>query len=427
MNQLTSLTKGVTTVKNFLTVLTAIALFGLVACEGPAGLAGKDGATGATGTKGTDAGFVYFDGFKADLKCATCHTPGIDTVFYTAGRKAEWENSGHNIGGNIDRNAVNCAGCHTTEGFLDRSKRNFVDQFVTKEMLHPSPPGCFACHAPHGTGNYSFRDTSAITLVSFVEGVANTNVNWGKSNLCMQCHQPRNVSVLSPKPDPTKTAVTDTITIATSRWYPHYTVQGQMLAGTGGLHFPGYTYTTPSISHTSFMNSKSLNCSDCHMQEPVGGGAVKAGGHTNKLKYFASGATTPTYLVYDCKKCHSDIPTNTLSEIAFEAYKNNTVSTIKKQIDTLANLLLDTAVVNKWNAGPKKAWITKTTDPITGEVSYGVNAAGGAAALKIRPAIRSGAIWNFMFVKHDDSKGIHNKAYAAMLLRASIDEMKKVN
>ena len=116
-----------------------------------------------------------------------------------------------------------------------------------------------------------------------------------------------------------------------------------------------------------------------------------------------------------------------VKRIMIEAYKNNTVSTIKKQIDTLANLLLDTAVVNKWNAGPKKAWITKTTDPITGEVSYGVNAASGTAALKIRPAIRSGAIWNFMFVKHDDSKGIHNKAYAAMLLRASIDEMKNVN
>jgi hypothetical protein len=75
-------------VKNFLTVLTAIALFGLIACEGPAGPAGKDGADGTQGPAGQNAGFVYFDGFKADLKCATCHTSDLDTAYFVAGRKA---------------------------------------------------------------------------------------------------------------------------------------------------------------------------------------------------------------------------------------------------------------------------------------------------------------------------------------------------
>ena len=48
---------------------------------------------------------------------------------------------------------------------------------------------------------------------------------------------------ISPKPDPTKTAQTDIITITSSRWYQHYGVQGSMLSGHGGFEFQGYNYT----------------------------------------------------------------------------------------------------------------------------------------------------------------------------------------
>ncbi|HAP35147.1 MAG TPA: hypothetical protein DCQ28_04090 [Bacteroidetes bacterium] len=405
MQQLTSSTKGVTTVKNFLTVLTAIALFGLVACEGPAGPAGKDGAAGAAGSpgaNGVDAGFVYFDGFKADLKCATCHTPGVDTAFFVAGRVAEQANSKHSIGGDVDRNAKDCARCHTTEGL-----QQYVAGKPLTDILHPSAPGCFACHAPHGTGDFSLRVTNAVTMLSGVDGVADysyTTTN-KSTNMCITCHQPR---AMSPKaPAYTKTAATDSLVLTNSRWYNHYGIQGPLLIGKGGYEFAGYNY--PNSTHQSMATAGTLECATCHMQEPIGGGATKAGGHTMKLEFDSHG--TPTVVVTACKKCHADITSSatslTMSRTAFDDYRKASGvsrSVIAKSLDSLKTLLIN------------KGWY----DPATELVK-----ASSSKPLVIKPAYRAGALYNFFFVEHDLSEGIHNSKYAKALLDASIAEMNK--
>ncbi len=41
--------------------------------------------------------------------------------------------------------------------------------------------------------------------------------------------------------------------------------------------------------------------------------------------------------------------------------------------------------------------------------------------LKIAPAYLSGAMYNFYFVEHDLSYGVHNTNYAQKLLQTSID------
>jgi len=407
--------------------------FLLYACkEGPAGAAGPPGKDGKDGI---DAGFVYFDGFLPNLQCSKCHTPGIDTTFYVAGRKVEWANSKHVYGGDVDRNANNCAGCHTTEGFLDRTLSNppFVTQFANSSKLHPSPPGCFACHAPHGRGNFTFRDTSAITVTNVFAGGTNVAFDGGgKSNLCVKCHQPRNVSAVTPAPNVNATAVTDTLTIATTRWYQHYGVQPQMFLGTGGnggFQFTGYTYS--NSGHTTLIQSKALGCIDCHMQEPVGGGAAKAGGHTMKLKYEAEGVET--FLVYDCRKCHTDITSNSLTKTAFDAYKSGARSTIEAKLDTLATLLGDTLITSKWTGGTRRVagktvpWLSKT---VSAEgVSYSILAGSVSGvtypSIKAVPSAKAGALWNFMFIEHDMSEGVHNYQYAKALLDASIAELKK--
>jgi len=429
-------------VKKILTVLIVFGFFALQACEGPAGPAGSQGTAGkdgVTGKDGKDAGFVYFDGFKADLKCASCHTPGIDTTFYLVGRRVEWNNSKHTIGGNIDRNAANCAGCHTTEGFLDRTKMNFSTQFATSEKLHPSPPGCFACHAPHGRGDFALRDSSAVTLTNVIVGGSNKAFDGGiKSNLCVKCHQPRNVSAVTPAPNP-NAAATDTITITSTRWYQHYGIQPQMFQGTngnGGFQFPA-PYTYSNSGHTTLMQAKTLGCVDCHMQEPVGGGAAKAGGHTMWLAYESGGSET--YIVKDCKVCHSDITSSattlSLSATAFGAYKNGAVNTIKAKMDTLSSLLADTLITNKWTAGTRKvsgksvAWVNKAINAETGEMDYNILAGSVSGvsypSIKAYPAVKAGALWNLMFIFHDRSNGVHNYQYAKALLDASIAELKK--
>ncbi len=423
-------------------VLFAFLLLAAVGCKGPAGDPGATGANGKDGGNGKDganAGFVYFDGFKDSLKCATCHTPGIDTTFYVAGRKTEWNNSKHNIGGDIDRNAANCAGCHTTEGFLDRVRMKFSTQFATSEKLHPSAPGCFACHAPHGNGNFALRDSSAVTLTNVFVGGTDKQFDGGyKSNLCVKCHQPRNVSAVTPAPN-VNAAATDTLTITSTRWYQHYGVQAQMFLGTtgnGGFQFPGYTYS--NSGHTTLITTKGLGCIDCHMQNPVGGGAAKAGGHTMWLEYEAEG--NKTVIVKNCKKCHDDItssPTTfSLSRANFDKYKNNAVATIEAKLDTLAGLLMDTLITKKWTAGTRKVtgqtvsvpWLSKSINA-EGEASYSILAGSVSGvtypSIKALPATKAGALWNFMLIEHDRSNGVHNYQYAKSLLDASIAELKK--
>ena len=313
---------------------------------------------------------------------------------------------------------------------------NFSTQFVTSDKLHPSPPGCFACHKPHGNGNFALRDSSGVTLTNVFVGGSNIAFDGGiKSNLCVKCHQPRNVSAVTPAPN-VNAAITDTTTITSTRWYQHYGVQAQMLLGTegnGGFQFPGYSYS--NSGHTTLIQNKSLGCITCHMQEPVGGGAAKAGGHTMWLAFEAEG--TETYLVKNCKTCHSDITLTatsfTLTETAFNAYKNGARNTINAKVDTLASLLTDTLITNKWTAGTRKVsgksvpWLSKT---VTAEgTSYSILAGSVSGvtypSIKAYPAIKSGALWNFMLIEHDLSEGVHNYQYAKALLDASIAELKK--
>jgi hypothetical protein len=51
--------------------------------------------------------------------------------------------------------------------------------------------------------------------------------------------------------------------------------------------------------------------------------------------------------------------------------------------------------------------------------------ASSSANLKIVPASRSGALFNYMMLIHDGSHGIHNPAYANAMVLASIAELDK--
>ncbi len=379
MKQLTSSTKGVTTVKNFLTVLTAIALFGLVACEGPAGPAGKDGAAGAAGAKGTDAGFVYFEGFKADLKCASCHNPDTDTTYFKAAATFQWAASKHANGGTAFESGSSCAECHTTEGFVQKMNGQVVTQ-----KTNSSPVGCFACHAPHANGNFQLRKSTAVTLFSNLTGVADFTFDYGKGNLCAQCHRPR---TQANKLDPSKstvTALTDSIKITSGRWYSHYGVQSQMLMGKGGYEWANQTNPVGSSFHTTATAIKADGCTICHMTTAQGD---YSGGHSMKLESEEEGQN-----LTGCKVsgCHG----TTLTSLDYKGAMTKT----HKNLDTLKVLLA------------QAGWLDTL--------------AMQAKLVTIKPSNRAGALWNFFLVEHDLSAGVHNTEYANALLRNSIAKMR---
>jgi Zn finger protein HypA/HybF involved in hydrogenase expression len=380
--------------KNVLIVLTAIALFGLIACEGPAGPAGKDGATGKDGVAGKDAGFVYFDGFKADLKCSSCHNADTDTVNNVAARSIQWANSLHGSGTASEENRVSCVECHSTEGFIMKAK----GITIASDIVNVTPPNCFACHSPHAKGDFSLRTTASVSLTSNIIGVNASTFNVGNGNLCVACHRPRPItaSATTMLPDPTKTAMTDTLKIASSRWYGHYGVQGQILIGAGAFQFQGTTTYGTTSQHSTMAPISTNGCITCHMADftPANAYGNKIGGHTMAISYIPEGSTTTVEMLNGCKTCHSSI-----TKLDY----NSKVTTFKANLDTLKKLLV------------AKNWID-TLDALK---------ATSTAPLKIVPASRGGALFNYMMLIHDGSKGVHNPIYANDVVRASIAEMRK--
>ena len=347
--------------------LLLVALF--TACEGPQGPQGPQGDPGES--------FVNWEGYKEGIQCANCHNPDVDTTYYVWARKTQWAVSKHASGGAYFENSSSCAPCHTTEGFIQA----YLGQPITDHALS-SPIGCFACHSPHSRADFSLRTVEPVTMLAGVVGAADVDFDYGKGNLCGSCHKPRTIN---PKPDPTKTADTDTITITSSRWYQHYGVQGLMLAGKNGFEFPGYTYE--SSYHTRSETIKDEGCVICHMAEEP---RNPAGGHTMLLE------SEEGELLVGCLTagCH---------DAALTSLDYHDAQTITEELlDSLHTLLVD------------RDWITE---------SGSIKAGGSYGPLKIAPAYLSGAMYNYFFVEHDLSLGVHNTLYTHQLLETSIAEL----
>lgn len=367
----------------------------LQGCKGPEGPAGPPGETT----------ILQLEGFAADINCGDCHNPETDTTYFVWARKYQWEQSKHFYGGDYERAGASCTECHTTEGFIQKTGGKTVTATV-----QPSPPGCFACHSPHSRGDFSLRTNSAVTLLAGVAGDADATFDFGKGNLCAACHRPRSIS---PKPDPTKTAATDTISITNNRWYQHYGVQSHILNGTGGFKFQGYSYAGNS-AHTTAPLIKSEGCIQCHMADMASTASYPfgaAGGHTMNIRYDLHGVESS--LLDGCKNsaCHP-----TITSVDYHGVQ----TTVHAYLDTLATMMKDTSIVNKWNKGAKKAWITGTDS-----TGFTINASSGAGALKIAPAVKAGALYNFFMVEHDLSVGAHNSVYVIDLLKSSVAELRK--
>jgi hypothetical protein len=371
-----------------LSLLTALLLLASLTggCEGPQGPPGKDADPPDPPP--------FLEGFAEGIVCGDCHNPDQDTTYYVWAKKYQWELSKHFFGGDFERNTASCAGCHTTEGFIEVA---FGKPVTTH--IDASPPGCFACHSPHARGNFSLRIVEPVMLNETVAGSGPAVFDYGKGNLCAQCHKPR---TLSPLPDPTKTAAADTITITNNRWYPHYGVQSQMLVGTGGFRFQGFSYSGNS-NHTDNTVIKQEGCIACHMADATAGSGI-AGGHTMNIN-FSNTSGQPAYLLTGCTTsgCHTSAGF-TIDYIGSSAFLTGGVGThtaVESLMDSLHTLLLD------------RGWIT---------ASGSINASS-SNPLKIAPAAQAGALFNYFFIEHDLSKGSHNTRYALELLISSIEAL----
>lgn len=205
-----------------------------------------------------------------------------------------------------------CSKCHTDQGFVA-----LVGNWSGTQVNVPaaSQPGCFTCHAPHETGDFTLRTQAPVALV---DGV--TTYDMGKGNLCVKCHQARtkassgvtatNTSFVigfgaliagSPYPapaDPTKAPPN------LQRWSSssgsHHGPQADFIEGVDNWKYTGKTdyVASPHLSATD-------SCVTCHMYGPTTGrlgGNLSIGGHGTYLNGAVHGS--PVDFVAQCQTCH---------------------------------------------------------------------------------------------------------------------------
>jgi hypothetical protein len=314
-------------------------------CEGPAGPAGED----------------------ANETCKQCHNESTDLF---AQQQYQYDASMHAQGGHSERaDRGTCALCHSHEGFMEYLSEGKDPEAVTSQP-GATQPQCRTCHMIHtnyDTTDYQIRTTEAVAL-----WINDETVDFGKGNMCTNCHQPR-------VPDPMPTVGGGSVTITSPYWGIHHGPQSAILAGTAAFDFG--TELTGGHPHANAQDG----CVSCHMAEGFG---QQSGGHTMKASYENYGSTT--YNTNGCTDCHND-------EDALITKIEDTKTEIETLHTNLLNLLVSEGILSE---------------------SGGINVSFGSSIELTEE--QAGALLNYKFVEEDKSGGVHNPTYTKAILEASI-------
>ncbi|MEK7720256.1 MAG: hypothetical protein AAB347_11760 [Bacteroidota bacterium] len=435
--------------KFFKFAIFAVALMSFgVACvkEGPPGKDGVNGATGAAGKDGKDA----------NETCKMCHTPAkVDII------AVQFKYSKHETGeaALYATGRTSCSVCHTQEGFHDVVARKvpptftlnattgkYVDNYISDISSAYGELLCRTCHSSiHETYNSTdlpkFTTTAPVDMYMWGgKKTIDLKQDGGISNLCIKCHQPRaftaaadgnvlDYASLISKP----TAIFfDAASPSTATMKPgyrtgtHYGTVGAIVAGMGGIEFPG------TLGYASAKHATVASCADCHMAAMNGG----AGGHSfNAIGNFKGCNVTG---------CHTGVTA------ADAKYWVNPRTTIKSLLAQLGAKLQYNGVqfMNKNSDKTSNLWYGVTTqnydgyfniyDPASNPNGIAMNSGtfqnptpSGAwtaeqkafnltlPVIKITNA-QFGAIINFQLCLREYSLGIHNLDYSKALLTNSL-------
>lgn len=321
-----------------------------------------------------------------DETCGMCH--GAETEYPVAGAVLSYEYSGHNLGwlkhgeNSWYANAASCAQCHTSEGFVQ-----YVTGQEVTDIAYPSQPGCFACHDPHTTGDFSVRTTAPVQLP------AGVTFDKGAGNLCANCHQGRR-------------EVSTQIKAGGLRSYfgPHHGPEADMFLGINGFELPGKSYG--SSAHTYVVQD---SCVECHLALPEGRYSLspQVGGHSFYLSGEVHGATKVN--VAACTSCHEGTGQDgeffdIMAKADYDG--DGTVENAQAEVEGLLHLLVS----------PNGNGIFQTIRPNPYNADGTFNSTRGLEF----PYETVAAVWNYKFVEEDKSVGIHNTKYAVQLLMDTI-------
>jgi mono/diheme cytochrome c family protein len=319
--------------------------------------------------------------------CGQCH--GAETKYPVAGAQLGYSHSGHYLGWDKQdqnswySNGNGCQRCHTSEGFVEYVKTGTVEGFVD----YPSQPGCFACHDPHNTFDFSLRTTEPVDLAAGFE------YDGGNGNLCANCHQARR----------SVEASVEAGTLS-SHFGPHHGPEADMILGVNGFEIPGRNYS--SSPHALVIED---TCASCHLARPEGRYSLspQVGGHSFYLKGEVHGSTKVN--VAACSSCHEGIGQEGefFGVTAKADYDDDgTIEVVQAEVEGLLHL-----IVNSEGTG-----VLQTSNPPAYRPDGSWNSTRGLEF----PVEIVAAVWNYKFVEEDRSIGVHNTKYAVQLLMDTV-------
>jgi hypothetical protein len=313
-----------------------------------------EGPAGPAGTDGVD-GTDGTPGVAGNLSCLECHTQaGMDAI------ENEYATSGHGLAAYVaytsGANRAACAQCHNNEGFL--YYLSATPGGVVTDIFNATKVSCETCHGNHASLEDGIE--APIRTIAPVTAIADgTVIDFGNnSNLCANCHQSRASYAASEAIDSVKVGgvmvkvEAGNVGIASSRTGPHHGPQANMLVGVLGYG------NSATHAHTA------LGCTSCHMGESNG----TEGGHT----FFPS--------IENCKGCHSGATDFNIDEA-------------QSNFDTRMAAIRAKLV--------EKGIIVDAT---------------GLAVVGQYPLAEFKAYWNWISLKEDLSRGVHNPTYINTML-----------
>lgn len=291
---------------------------------------------------------------------ATCFNCHSDQNTEIVAAQQQYEFSVHASGTHVSEPNDPCSGCHTSEGFVQRIETGTIPTSVD----NPTAINCFTCHAPHTNGDLRRRVQHPMPLAN---GVA---FDLHEANICSACHQARrNV-------DTYVTTPSGRVTL-TNRWGPHHGPQSDMLIGTNGYEYATFTY-----EQTNHKTATTDACLDCHFKETEN---LRVGGHSFNMAFDDGGEELLNTAA--CTTCHG-------------ANSDFDVNGQQTQTEALAaqlkGLLVTAGLLN--NATGLPLSVATSSDS-------------------------AGAVWNYLMMEEDRSKGVHNRKYIQGLLQSAIDFM----
>ncbi|MFH1195988.1 MAG: T9SS type A sorting domain-containing protein [bacterium] len=211
--------------------------------------------------------------------CAYCHDEG---VHHNA--LQQLDNSKHGVPEQLSYagGRSGCSNCHSGSGFVAWLKNGQQNPAVIPE---PQPITCAACHDPHDASNPGQLRIVTATLTNGYE-IPLSN----EGRLCITCHKSRRDAI----------TYTDAYLKNLSAHYgPHYSVQGDILAG---QNMPTWGRQLPTSPHLQAIEKACVGCHMADAGEDAEGNMIIAGNHTFSM-FTAEGAAN----VAACEPCHGDI------------------------------------------------------------------------------------------------------------------------